>query len=143
MPMILLCRPKAGEIFLCLLICKPSFSSPINIYEAYSIKINIFSEAGVNMIRKKGTETNNKKERNLFTRSFTDMFSENPNIEISSNTYAIIEGSRGVMEYSDKIIRINLGSFSVAFIGRGLSLKCISPTSLEIEGFFTDIEFSL
>lgn len=83
------------------------------------------------------------KEKILFTRKFLSAFSENPNIEITSNRYAIIEGSRGVMEYSDRIIRINLGDFSVAFIGRGLGLKCISPTSMEIEGFFTNIEFSV
>lgn len=95
------------------------------------------------MKRKQSADTEMSKEKNIFTKSFADIFTEKPNIEISSNTSAIIEGSRGVMEYSDKIIRINLGDFSVAFTGRKLSLKCISPTSMEIEGFFTNIEFSV
>ena len=83
------------------------------------------------------------KQKALFSKNVMNMFSQKPNIEISSNTWAVIEGSKGVMEYSDKIIRINLGDFTVAFIGRDMSLKCISPTSMEIEGFFTNIEFSI
>ena len=96
---------------------------------------------GVNLKKKSNTQV--QKEKVIFTRNIADMFSVKPNIDITSNTSAIIEGSRGVMEYSDKLIRINLGDFSVAFLGRRLSLKCISPTSMEIEGFFTNIEFNV
>ena len=84
-----------------------------------------------------------EKEKVPFTYSFIDAFKTNSNIEIIDNTLAIVEGSKGVLEYSDKIIRIALNGFSVAFLGRRLNLKCISVTSLEVEGFFTNIEFSM
>ena len=72
-----------------------------------------------------------------------DFFSEKPNIEITDNTLAIIEGCKGVLEYSDSVIRISFGNYTVAFVGRGMKLKCISPTSLEVEGFILNIEFSI
>lgn len=72
-----------------------------------------------------------------------DFFCEKPNIEITDNTSAIVEGCKGVVEYSETVIRISLGSYTVAFVGRGMNLKCISPTSLVVEGFFLNIEFSV
>ncbi len=81
------------------------------------------------------------KERVHFKYSVSDAFKEKSNIEILSNTSAIVEGCRGVMEYSDKIIRVGLKDFSVVFLGRKLNLKYLSATSLVIEGFFTNIEF--
>ena len=95
-------------------------------------------------MRKNVSKSNNiPKERMPFTYNLIDVFREKSNIEIVGNTYAVIEGSKGVLEYSDKIIRIALTGFSVAFLGRRLKLKCISATSLEIEGVFTNIEFSM
>lgn len=75
--------------------------------------------------------------------SVQDFFCEKPNIEITDNTQAIVEGCRGVVEYSSSVIRVNLGDYTVAFVGRGMNLKCISPTSLVVEGFFLNIEFSV
>jgi len=83
------------------------------------------------------------KEKTPLRYSVRDAFKEKSNIEIISNTSAIIEGCHGVLEYSDKIIRIGFKDFSVAFLGRRLNLKYISSTSLVVEGFFTGIEFSM
>lgn len=93
---------------------------------------------------KNNTKKDNQKnkERIPVRYSVKDLFKEKSNIEIISNTTAVVEGSKGVMEYSDKIIRIGLDGFSVAFLGRKLNLKCISATSMVVEGFFTNIEFS-
>ena len=84
-----------------------------------------------------------QKEKIPFAYSVMEAFKEKSNIEITGNTSAYIEGSKGVVEYSDKIIRIKLNDFSVAFIGRKLNLKCISATSLQVEGIFTNIEFCM
>ena len=83
------------------------------------------------------------KEKTSLRYSVKDAFKDKSNIEIIGNTSAIIEGCNGVLEYSDKIIRIGFKDFSVAFLGRRLNLKCISATSLVVEGFFTGIEFSM
>lgn len=83
------------------------------------------------------------KEKQGFAYTLRDVFCEKPNIEITDNTLATIEGSRGVLEYSETIIKINLGSYVAVFCGRGLTLKCISPTALVIQGVFQNIEFSV
>lgn len=90
---------------------------------------------------KKTRDVNNRKQG--FTYTLKDVFCEKPNIEIVDNTLATLEGSKGVLEYSETVIKINLGSFIVAFCGRNLNLKCISPSALVIEGFFQNIEFSV
>ncbi len=93
------------------------------------------------MGRKQTKEKPKLKERLSFKDSMQDLFCEKSNIEICDNTRAIIEGSKGVVEYSDTVIRISLGTYTVAFVGRGMNLKCLSPTSLIIEGFFLNVEF--
>jgi sporulation protein YqfC len=62
-------------------------------------------------------------------------------IKINSNREAIVEECRGVAEYNENLIKINLNKMSVVFFGRNLLLKCLSPDSLIIEGFILSIEF--
>lgn len=63
-------------------------------------------------------------------------------IELDGNTTAILEGSKGVLEYSTECIRVSVESFIVSFEGKNLTLKCISPTSLTIHGSILNIGFS-
>lgn len=93
------------------------------------------------MVRKQAKEKTKPKSRLPFKDSVQELFCEKSNIEICDNTRAIIEGCKGVVEYSDTVIRVNFGTYTVAFVGRGLNLKCLSPTSLIIEGFFLNVEF--
>lgn len=93
------------------------------------------------MSRKQEKDKTKLKGRFFSKDSMQDMFCEKSNIEICDNTKATIEGCKGVVEYSETVIRISLGTYTVAFVGRGLNLKCLSPTSLVIEGFFLNVEF--
>ncbi len=93
------------------------------------------------MSRKQAKEKIKLKDRMFVKDTVHDLFCEKSNIEICDNTKATIEGCKGVVEYSETVIRISLGTYTVAFVGRGLNLKCLSPTSLVIEGFFLNIEF--
>lgn len=61
--------------------------------------------------------------------------------QMSGNREVIVEGCKGVLEYDDKVIRINTGKMVTSFQGRGLCIKCLTPDSLVIEGFITSIEF--
>lgn len=70
-----------------------------------------------------------------------NIFGDRPHIEVEGNTVATIEGSRGVIEYSDQIIRVNMSEFTASFCGKRMRLKYISESSLVIEGFFEKIEF--
>ena len=66
-----------------------------------------------------------------------------PCMEVSSNREVVLEGSRGVLEYSGETIRVNTAGMMISFFGRDLDLKCISESALVIGGFFTRIEFTL
>lgn len=64
-----------------------------------------------------------------------------PIIEFTGDKSVIVEGSTGVLKYEDDLIRINTRSMVIAFFGRGLTLKCISPTAVIIDGCITKTEF--
>jgi len=58
-----------------------------------------------------------------------------------SNREVVIEGSKGVLLYSENLIKINTTSALLCFYGRGLDLKCITSTNLIISGFIEKVEF--
>lgn len=65
-----------------------------------------------------------------------------PCIELSGNRELLIEGGKGVLEYSPELIRVNTTDMMIAVCGRDLNLRCISDTSLMIDGYITKLEFS-
>lgn len=67
--------------------------------------------------------------------------SKSAQMEIMGNREITVDGSQGVLEYSEDCIKINAGRMVLKFSGRGLTLKCLSGESLAIEGFLTGIEF--
>ncbi len=69
------------------------------------------------------------------------LFAQLPEVSLRGNEEVVIEGSKGVVEYSEEVIRINTVMGLICFTGRGLNLKCISPTQLIISGFITKLEF--
>lgn len=64
-----------------------------------------------------------------------------PIVEFTGNRSVTVEGSTGVLQYESEAVRINTRSMVIAFSGRGLTLKCISPSSVIVEGFITNTEF--
>lgn len=83
-----------------------------------------------------------KKKRNKIKSELPIEFNYNlPIIEFTGNRKAVVEGSTGVLHYGDETIRINTRKFIIAFEGRGLSIKCISPTCVIVEGFIVNVEF--
>ena len=64
-------------------------------------------------------------------------------IELSSNREAVLEGSKGVLEYSPEVIRVNTAGMVVTFSGRELDLRCISDSALIIGGFITRVDFTV
>ena len=61
--------------------------------------------------------------------------------EMNSNKEVIIEGSKGILQYDENVIKINMGKMVTMFCGRNLSLKCLDVDSLVISGFIISIEF--
>ncbi|MBQ6152853.1 MAG: YabP/YqfC family sporulation protein [Ruminococcus sp.] len=64
-----------------------------------------------------------------------------PSLEFLSNREVTVEGSRGVLSYSEDQIRVNTEGMTLCFFGRNLNLKCISPSALVISGFIMKLEF--
>lgn len=64
-----------------------------------------------------------------------------PSLEFMSNREVTVEGSRGVLSYSEEQIRVNTEGMILCFFGRNLNLKCISPSALVISGFIEKLEF--
>lgn len=61
--------------------------------------------------------------------------------EINGNREVIVDGCKGVLEYDETKVRINTGKMVTSFLGRRLTIKCLTSDSLIVEGFITSIEF--
>lgn len=64
-----------------------------------------------------------------------------PLIEMLGNRQITIEGSTGILLYESENIKVNTNRMVISFYGRGLCLRCISSSSVEIDGFISKIEF--
>lgn len=94
--------------------------------------------------KKRNDKKNCNKNINKFKKSINIPACALPDFshfEINSNKEAIIEGSKGILQYEENIIRVNMGKMITSFCGRNLSLKCLDSDSLVITGFITSIEF--
>ena len=64
-----------------------------------------------------------------------------PLIEMNGNRRVNVEGSTGILLYETSNIKVATNRMVLSFEGRGLSVRCISGSCVEIEGFVTKIEF--
>lgn len=64
-----------------------------------------------------------------------------PLIEMLGNRRITVEGSTGILLYESENVKINTNQSVIFFCGRGLSVRCISGSCVEIEGFVSKIEF--
>ena len=62
-------------------------------------------------------------------------------IELISNREASVEGCRGVIEYSDTEITVNLGDVIATFLGSSLKMRCMTATGAVIEGNISTVQF--
>ena len=69
-------------------------------------------------------------------------FTALPQIELSGNREAVIEGCQGILEYDENIVRLNLGKMIVRFTGLDLTIKCMNGESSIVSGTITAIEFT-
>ena len=63
-------------------------------------------------------------------------------IELSGNRYAVVEGCKGVLEYNDTAIKLNLGKTAVRFTGYGLTINTYCLEQAVISGDILTIDFS-
>ncbi|MBQ9679398.1 MAG: YabP/YqfC family sporulation protein [Ruminococcus sp.] len=66
-----------------------------------------------------------------------------PCIELSGNREILVEGSKGVLEYTAETVRVNTQGMILTICGRELNLRCISDSALMIDGFITSLSFTV
>ena len=64
-----------------------------------------------------------------------------PLLEMTGNRGVCIEGQRACCSTKTRRCKISAGRMVVSFGGRGLRLRCISGSCVEISGFISKIEF--
>lgn len=62
-------------------------------------------------------------------------------IELVGNRRAVVEGCRGILEYTDDTVRLQTGSGAVRFTGRALSMSSLTEDSAVVEGFILSLEY--
>ena len=70
-----------------------------------------------------------------------DALSGFAHIELCGNREALIEGCKGILEYSDCAVAINTGKLTVKFCGSDLTITALQDGSTEIKGTITCIDF--
>ena len=62
-------------------------------------------------------------------------------IEMISNSCALVDGCRSVLEYDESVVKLSLGKMTVAFRGNSLKIKSLSMEQAMVEGFIALVEF--
>ncbi|MEG1651566.1 MAG: YabP/YqfC family sporulation protein [Oscillospiraceae bacterium] len=64
-----------------------------------------------------------------------------PSVRIVGSNIAIIEGCKGLIEYSNNRISINLGAFEISLFGNELVMENLSKTVMNVTGGISSIAF--
>lgn len=83
--------------------------------------------------------TINSKLAELSKEEFSDYLL--PHIIFNSCKEAIVEGSKGIIEYKPETIRINCGRYILKFKGANLSVKAPSSDEITVAGEIVSFEF--
>lgn len=65
-----------------------------------------------------------------------------PQMELSGNREAVVEGCQGILEYDENVVRLATGKMSIKFTGRNLQIRVLTHDSAIVEGFIVSIEFT-
>ncbi len=63
-------------------------------------------------------------------------------IDLISNTRAIIDGCKGIIEYSEEKISLNLGNVCAEFCGAELNMNAFEDEQVILNGRFSTINFT-
>lgn len=64
-----------------------------------------------------------------------------PLIELTGNKELAVDGCKGVLEYDENVIRLNLKNYILRITGRDLGLTCLTTESLVVRGTILSVEF--
>lgn len=62
-------------------------------------------------------------------------------IEIDGGREVVVDGCKGVLEYEECLIRLNIGTGQVKFTGQNLLIRSLTANQAQIEGCIESIAF--
>ena len=63
-------------------------------------------------------------------------------IELHADREATVDGCRGILNYSDEAVRLNIGSGAVTFYGQGLTIRTLTDREAVLVGRIRRVEFN-
>ena len=69
------------------------------------------------------------------------ILSRNSQIILTSNKEVVVDSCKGILEYSDSLIRFNCGSLVVKICGENLELSSLTPEQAVVRGLIVTLEF--
>lgn len=82
-----------------------------------------------------------KRDKNQAKRIVTDLFADEPKIEMLGNREMIIDGCKGVVEYDETIIKLSLGEYVLSLSGDNLLINSFDNSVAVISGQICEISF--
>ena len=79
-----------------------------------------------------------KKERK---RVIPDLYLNEAKIEMLSNREIIVDGCKGVIEYGENFIKLNIGELTLDIVGQNLIIESFDGGIAIIRGRFGEINF--
>lgn len=70
-----------------------------------------------------------------------ELITDSPKIEFESNRRVWIENYRGIIEYSDELVRVNTADFMLIITGSGFTIFSVTLDDLCIDGNIMSAEF--
>lgn len=71
------------------------------------------------------------------------ILSRDSQIIITSNKEVIVDSCKGILEYSDNLIRFNCGNLVVKIRGENLELSSLTPEQGIVKGWIFAVEFEV
>lgn len=62
-------------------------------------------------------------------------------VELLSNREAVVDGCRGILEYTDCCIRLSADRLTIRFCGQRLELRSYGENGAVVEGLIASVEF--
>lgn len=84
-----------------------------------------------------------REELNIKKKLLSEMITSEPRIEMTGNREIIIDGCKGVIEYTENNIRICLGESVMSISGDNLIIQSFDNDVVIITGQISDIDFTV
>jgi sporulation protein YqfC len=69
------------------------------------------------------------------------VYANEPHLHITGNSECVVDGLKGIVEYTSQKIKINLGKYFVTFLGDDLYINSFSHEGAVVQGIIVSMEF--